>query len=48
MHNRYHDPAYQEIVQSLKAELKSQREEIGDTDEKHARIREIIKAHWDD
>ena len=47
MHNRYRDPACREIVQSLKAELKKLREEIGDTDEKHPRIRKIIDAHWD-
>ena len=48
MHNRYGDPEYCQVVQSLKAELKKLREKIGDTDQGHPRIREIIKAHWDD
>ena len=48
MHNWYRDPDYQPIIQSLKKELKSLREELGDTDEKHPRIREIIDTHWDD
>jgi len=48
MHNRYGHRDYTEIVRSLKAELKTLREELGDTDKDHPRIREIIKAHWDD
>jgi hypothetical protein len=48
MHNRYRDPDCQSIIRSLKVELRSLREEIGDTDERHPRIREIIDAHWDD
>jgi len=46
MNNRYQDPDCQEIIQSLKKELKALREELGDTDAKHPRIREIIDAHW--
>ncbi|MHC4168474.1 MAG: sulfatase/phosphatase domain-containing protein, partial [Planctomycetota bacterium] len=48
MHNRYRDPDYQDVIQSLKAELKKLRKEVGDTDQEHPRIREIINAHWDD
>ena len=48
MHNRYRDPEYRKVVQSLKAELEKLREEIGDTDADHPRILEIINAHWDD
>lgn len=46
MHNRYRDPDYQEIIQTLKAELKELREGLGDTDQEHPRILEIINAHW--
>ncbi|MCD6394709.1 MAG: sulfatase-like hydrolase/transferase [Planctomycetes bacterium] len=48
MNNRYGDTDYQEIVQSLKAQLKELRKEIEDTDEDNPRIREIINTHWDD
>jgi arylsulfatase A-like enzyme len=48
MHNRYCDPDYQEIIRTLKAELKELRQELGDTDQQHPRIREIINAHWND
>jgi len=48
MHNRYRDPDYQSIIRSLKTKLKSLREEIGDTDEEHSKIRKVIDAHWDD
>jgi len=48
MNNCYHDPEYHQIIQSLKAELKKLRTELGDTDEENTRIREIINACWDD
>ncbi len=47
MHNRYRDPEYQKTIQSLKTDLEGLRKEIGDTDQEHPRIREIIDAHWD-
>ena len=47
MHNRYRDPNYQKIIRGLKADLIAVREEIGDADQDHPRIREIIKANWD-
>jgi len=46
MHNRYRDPDYQEIIQTLKAELKELRKELGDTDKEHPRIRKIVDTHW--
>jgi arylsulfatase A-like enzyme len=48
MHNRYEDPDYQEIIRSLKVELKKLRQELGDTDQAHPRIQKIIQTHWDD
>ncbi len=48
MHNRYADRAYQATVRSLKLELKTLRQELGDTDQEHPKIREIINAHWKD
>ena len=47
MHNRYADPEYRQIVQSLKAELKKLRREVGDTDKEYPKIRGIIDANWD-
>ena len=47
MHNRYGDAEYRKIIQSLKAELKKLRQEVGDTDEKYPKIRKIIDANWD-
>ncbi len=48
MHNRYGDPQYRQAIASLKAELRRLREELGDTDREHPKIREIIDAHWND
>ena len=47
MNNCYSSPEYQQIIQSLKSELKRLRREIGDTDEENTRIRQIISACWD-
>ena len=47
MHNRYHDPDYQKIIHGLKTDLSALRQEIGDTDQDHPRIRAIIEANWD-
>jgi len=48
MNNCYRAPEYQEVVQSLKAEMKRLRRELGDTDEDNPRIHEIISANWID
>jgi len=47
MNNCYSSPEYQQIIQSLKSELKRLRREIVDTDEENTRIRQIISACWD-
>ncbi|WP_372772412.1 sulfatase [Mangrovibacterium sp.] len=48
LHNRYHDPAYKEIISELKTELAKQREELRETDENYPEIQKIIEAHWND
>ncbi len=48
LNNRYNDPAYKEIIAELKAELKKQREELNETDEKYPEIQAIIEKHWND
>ncbi|MFN3168651.1 MAG: sulfatase [Phycisphaeraceae bacterium] len=48
MHNRYGDPAYNDVVAELKAQLKAERDMLGDTDADHPRIRRVIDEHWDD
>lgn len=48
MHNRYSDPAYQDVIAQLKKQLRAEREKIGDTDADNPRIRQAINKHWDD
>ncbi|WNJ20080.1 sulfatase [Pontibacter sp. G13] len=48
LHNRYADPAYQEIVAELKAELKQLREDLNETDEAYPAIQRIVESHWND
>jgi len=45
-HNAYHEPKYQEIIESMKEELISLREQVGDTDENYQVVREIMEEHW--
>ncbi|MBB6430366.1 putative sulfatase [Algisphaera agarilytica] len=47
MDNRYDDPAYREVIHELKAQLKTERQAIGDTDAENPRIKAIITEHWD-
>ncbi|MEM9419860.1 MAG: sulfatase [Planctomycetota bacterium] len=47
MHNRYEDPAYRDVIDELKAQLKSEREAIGDTDAENPRIQQLIAEYWD-
>ena len=47
LHNRYDDPAYQDIIEELKIELKKQREELNETDEDFPEIDAIVKKYWE-
>jgi uncharacterized sulfatase len=44
--NRYNYPDYQDIIAELKEELRRQREELNETDEKYPILQEIIKTNW--
>ena len=44
--NRYKDPEYKEIIESLKEELKQQRLELNETDEKYPEIQKIVEDNW--
>lgn len=46
MKNLYGDPAYQEIIAIMKAQLRKTREELGETDEKYPEIQKVIDSHW--
>ena len=48
MHNRYRDPECADIIAKMKSELRQLRDQLGDTDQDHPRIRRIIDAHWND
>ncbi len=47
MENRYHDPKYAGIIQAMKKQLLSVREEINETDENYPHIQAIIDKYWD-
>ncbi|MEM9337208.1 MAG: sulfatase [Bacteroidota bacterium] len=46
LHNRYDDPAYRDIIAQLKAELKRQRKELNDTDDRYPDIQAILDKYW--
>jgi len=46
LHNRYHDPEYQEIVMTLKKDLKAQRETLKETDKDFPEIQAIVEKYW--
>jgi len=48
MNNRYGDPDYSEIIQALKQQLKSMREELKEGDGDYPNIQAIIDQHWDE
>lgn len=47
MHNRYKDPAYQEIIEAMKVQLRKLREELDETDAAYPDIQFIIDRYWD-
>ena len=46
LHNKYNDPAFTEIIDKLKDELKKQREELNETDINYPEIQKIIDQNW--
>lgn len=48
MNNAYQDPAYQETIADLKAQLLQMREDLNETDERYPHIQKIIDEHWVD
>ncbi|MHC4742177.1 MAG: sulfatase/phosphatase domain-containing protein, partial [Planctomycetota bacterium] len=45
--NNVHDhPAYQGVVRRLKPQLKSLKEELGDTDDNYPQMQELVEKHW--
>jgi len=47
VHNVYDDPAYRDVVRTLKAQLADLRQRVGDTDAKYPSIRKIVEEFWD-
>jgi len=47
LHNRYHDPAYQQIIAQLKVQLAKERMELKEGDENFPKIKEIVEANWE-
>lgn len=46
MRNVYEDPAYGDIITSLKSQLQQIREELRETDESRPHIQRVIAKHW--
>ncbi|MBK3517508.1 sulfatase family protein [Carboxylicivirga marina] len=46
MDNRYDDPAYADVISSLKQQLKQMRTELNEGDEKYPQIQALIEANW--
>lgn len=46
LHNRYNDPAYQEVVAELKKKLKEKRKKLNETDGEYPHIQKIIEENW--
>lgn len=47
LHNRYNDPAYQDIIAKLKVKLAHERIELGETDEAYPHIQAIVRDSWE-
>jgi uncharacterized sulfatase len=48
LHNRYNDPRYKEIIDELKTELKTKREDLNETDKNYPEIQAIVEKYWND
>jgi len=48
MDNRYGSPEYAEIIKQLKVQLREQRRNLNEEDEKYPHIQKVIEAHWND
>ncbi|WP_262511281.1 sulfatase family protein [Lutibacter citreus] len=46
LNNRYYDPEYQGIITQLKEELKKQRIELNETDNKYPETQKIVNKYW--
>jgi uncharacterized sulfatase len=47
MNNVYEDPKYADIIENLKEELRTVREELDETDDQYPHIQKIINEYWD-
>ena len=47
MINRYHEPAYQDIIAEMKVQLRDTREELNENDAAYPEIQFIIDRYWD-
>lgn len=48
MNNAYNDPKYKDIIEDLKEQLITLREDLNETDAKYPHIQKVIDAHWND
>lgn len=46
LHNRYADPNFKTIIDSLKLEILRQREVLNETDENYPEIQKVIDQNW--
>ena len=45
--NEYYKPEYQDIIQKLKIQLKNERENLNEIDDRFPEISDIIDSNWD-
>nr|WP_262511296.1 sulfatase [Arenibacter echinorum] len=48
MNNAYNDPNYKDIIEDLKEQLITLREDLNETDVNYPHIQKVIDAHWND
>ncbi len=44
--NRYNDPSYGAVLETLKGELRSKRKELVETDDSYPHLKKVIEQHW--